>query len=99
MAKSQKERVKEWIALLSDPNKWTKGALAVNKKGLQVAWASREAVKWCALGGVYKFDLGDLLKDVETRLGDDIAEVNDGPNGRRRVLAAVKKEAKALGYI
>lgn len=98
--KSQKKRVQEWIALLSDPGKWTKGVLAVNKKGLQVSPSSRAAVKFCALGGAYKLGLEPLTRDVEEKLGGDyLVRVNDRPNGRRRVLSAVKKVAKEMGYL
>lgn len=95
--KSQKKRVQEWIALLSDPSKFNKGFMAANKAGKPVLENSRAAVRWCASGMAYKLKVDHSIRRKVARvLGMEIGTVNDGPDGRRRVLSAVKKIAKDL---
>ena len=40
-------------ALIGDPARWTRGALARDKAGVSVQTFSPEAVCWCAVGAVY----------------------------------------------
>lgn len=101
MAKSQRQRIQEWIALLSDPDKFVRGTNAVDKDGKSVDEKLKRAVRFCAIGSAFRTGVygSDIYVAVRSRLGGSIANANDAANGRRRVLAAVKKEAKALGYI
>ena len=40
--------------LISDPERWTKGYAARDKKGIRVIAMSEDAVKWCMIGAIRK---------------------------------------------
>ncbi len=54
MAKSAKKVIAEAGALLRDPAYFTSGALARNRDGNVVRPNSSAAVKWCAIGALYR---------------------------------------------
>lgn len=111
-SKSDKKKVLAWIALLSDPDKHVKGVLAVDKDGNDVPIKSKRAVRFCAVGsaersGAFFTEAYNLVRQrLDTFMvgmswpnRGGIVATNDGPDGRRRVLRAVKQVAKELGYL
>jgi hypothetical protein len=50
------ETLKAARQLITDPAKWTQGWFALNANGDRTFGASQQAVCWCALGAIDKFD-------------------------------------------
>ena len=62
-------------ALIADPAHWTRATLACTANGRRVAWHDQSAIKWCALGAIYRaaYDLvGDRKEAV--RIGNEVAK-------------------------
>ena len=68
-------------ALIADPARWTRGALACNANGRKVDWSDRSATKWCAHGAIYRAAY-DLVADQKeaTRIGNEAAKSIYGPH-------------------
>jgi hypothetical protein len=61
--------------LISDPAHWTRSFLASNAAGYPVAWDDPSAVKWCAMGAIYRgaYELVSS-KEEATRIGKEVAK-------------------------
>lgn len=51
---NHRSAVEGGLEIISDPEKWGKGGLAIDDAGMPVDWRSRNACRWCAIGAVYK---------------------------------------------
>jgi hypothetical protein len=62
-------------ALIADPNHWTRSFLASNAAGYPVHWCDPSAVKWCAMGAIYRgaYELVGS-KEAATRIGKEVAK-------------------------
>ena len=62
-------------ALIADPARWTRGALACTAEDQPVAWYDPSATKWCAQGAIYRAAY-DLVADQKeaTRIGNAAAK-------------------------
>jgi hypothetical protein len=89
--------------ILSRQKRWTTGAFARDKIGGAVVPKHPDAVAWCAWGAVKKVAATEEEEDklmeaiqrelcVVERLG--VARINDGENGRKRILRALEKIRK-----
>lgn len=91
MNKTQKralEVLKKGKKLLSNKKNWCSGTLAKNKNKCEVSPRSKDAVTWCAIGGICKFTkedsiifqtARDFLEKASEKLFQtcDVAEIND----------------------
>lgn len=81
--------------LIRDPARWTSGASAVDAEGKPVSARSTRACAWCAYGAVERVCTGGRADRLSMALercfpGQDYAwDVNDGPDGHRRILEAL----------
>lgn len=87
MAKSDADILREARALIEDPARWTQGALAHSKLGRAVNPEGKAAVRWCAMGALYK--AADRVSDTfsveryliaaarDIGLPRDVDDVND----------------------
>jgi hypothetical protein len=89
------------LKIIQDPNRWTKGVYARDDKGYQCYPHSDEAMSFCAAGAIERvaYEI-DADSDPANHAIRDVClnyhEVNDGPDGRRRVIAIFKKALKNL---
>lgn len=85
--------------LLADPKRWTKGANARDKRGVEVNTHSPNAVCWCSSGAtkrIYSDNLAFVRFRLRTAIGNlsasSILEFNDNPKTtHKQVMAVVKK--------
>ncbi|MDH7796406.1 MULTISPECIES: hypothetical protein [unclassified Beijerinckia] len=87
--------------LLSDPNRWTQGWLAMNKHRLHVHPQNESATCWCLVGAGRKLLPFDRENEVNSALyhaigdGRSIANFNDHPNTRHSDVLALLDKAIA----
>jgi hypothetical protein len=84
--------------LLSDESKWTKGAYARDKDGVEGTKSFKAAVCWCLSGAIihcYRLDASRFLGVIQRRLNVAfIADWNDAPE---RTFAEVRALVEELG--
>lgn len=82
--------------IIADPKRWTRGAIARDRRSTDCAMSDSNAVRFCAYGALERaaFELrSDTPWAIATasRIGSgihkDLTDVNDGPGGRKAVLA------------
>ena len=83
------ELLREARKLLEDPSHWTKGAFAKAAAGCAIASTSDNAVCWCAIGALRRFDRGGYSAAYSNAVfvlqccvsgSGGVAEFNDDPN-------------------
>lgn len=90
--------------LLSDPERWTKGAWALNQAGAEVNAISSDAKCWCLVGAIsrcYRTDdeqqpIRDASAKVKALILDrhaTIVDFNDSPKTTHADILAVLDEA------
>lgn len=103
--------LREARALISDPDKWTQGALARNAHGSEVAHYSPDACKWCAVGAISRVAASNnasydtemsaysSLVQASRRLfySDAVGEVND-THSHTDVLALFDRAIELNSY-
>jgi hypothetical protein len=62
-------------ALIADRARWTRCAFACTASGHDVVWYDQSAIKWCAMGALYRaaYDLVGDPKEA-TRIGNEVAK-------------------------
>jgi hypothetical protein len=80
--------------LLSDPKRWTQGALARDKNGEAVSPFSPAAVAWCVLGALFKCEVRDKSA-VRKLTGTRIMVWNDDPNRTFHEVQQMFQKAEA----
>jgi|SRR5215469_5307515 len=94
--------LKAALKLVSDPKRWTKSVFAVDKNGYSVPSTDPSAVRWCAVGALTKIGGKTAARYAAARAltiacgGVGITDVNDGRNGRKRIIAAFQRAIKKL---
>ena len=91
------------LKIISDPKRHTKRNLAEAADGTMCSPCDDKAVTFCAEGalmrGAYDLDEYGARHDAYyavRAVDSDYVNVNDGPDGRRRVIAIFKKALKNL---
>ena len=102
---SVKKILCEARALVADHKTWTKNTFARTASGKMTRSDAPNAVRFCALGALRK--VGDsytfqqeaehLLQNTTRRLfHQSVPNVNDGPNGRKKMLEAFDAAIETL---
>ncbi len=103
-----KKIIEQAIGLISDPNKWTKNALARDKNYNKLINSnSPEAVCWCAAGAIRKcceineinkyYDLINELESYCLDIHDNTLENINDFYGREKVIEVMQEYLKILG--
>jgi hypothetical protein len=105
----QHQIIERALEIISDESKWTRGAMARNKLGHSCSAWDHEAVRFCAIGAIYRaaFDmLGETLDSAVVEITEacivaanglehsSIPSVNDH-EGRDAVVAMFQKALAA----
>lgn len=94
--------LREALETVSDPGRFTQGAIARNRDGQTCSPISTAAVKWCVVGAIQRAAHPNGLSDpaflaLHKEHGEvSAAIVNNGPDGRRRICAALRRAIKKL---
>src|SRR5205085_10222481 len=102
MAKTlQRQIIARALELIEDEAHWSRGAWARNARGQPCAWKSPGAVKFCALGALYRaaFEMAgdnvfDLAEKATIRISEggpaSLPHIND-VEGHAAIVAAFKR--------
>ncbi len=102
---TNKEIIQQAIDLISDPNKWTKNALARDKYNNKLINSnSPEAVCWCAVGAIRKccgmnryYNLINELESYCLDIHDNTLENINDFYGREKAIEAMQEYLKTYG--
>jgi hypothetical protein len=94
------------LKIISDPKRWTRYHDAENAEGRPCGTCASQAQKFCAQGAIYRaaYDLNghtctafaNSAINAVGRVSEDLVMVNDGANGRRRVIKIFEQALKNL---
>lgn len=84
---------------LTDPRRWTKGHMALDKRGYSVYAADPTAVCWCLMGALEVPAIGwseahqEAYITLVKMLGMGVSEFNDHPNTTHQMVLDVLDQA------
>jgi hypothetical protein len=94
------------LKIISDPNRWTRGAFVKDANGWNCKPRARQAVRFCGRGALSRaaYEPGahshvHVAFDIVRTAADGcvIEAINDyAPDGRQRIIAIFKKALKRL---
>jgi hypothetical protein len=80
--------------IIADPKRFTKGVYARDASGVECSAQDGAARQFCSIGATYRVELSEAASQAKWMLNDKalllfkrcVVDVNDGPDGRRKML-------------